>query len=354
MSVATANLCASAASHRFELVIVDTADRRGLGNVGRLDFRNVWLALRHTAEFVYRLLSRRPDIVYVPIAQNMLGFIRDCGFLLPARFLRVPTVIHLHGGYFKRFYATSPPHFRWLVRLALGRASCAIVLGEAFRDHFDGILPNGVVRVIPNGIDDFAGAVEPPSAERIERVVVFLSTLMATKGVFALLEAVPKVLAECDAVRFVFAGEWVSPEEEAAAMRFVAETGCTEQVEFRPPVGPNDKHDLLRGADVFAFPTKYPLEGHPYVIIEAMCAGLPIVTTDTGCIVETVENGANGFIVGADDTTALASRILALLRDDELRERMGACSREKYLNYYTLERWGRDICEALGSVLQRD
>jgi glycosyltransferase involved in cell wall biosynthesis len=84
-----------------------------------------------------------------------------------------------------------------------------------------------------------------------------------------------------------------------------------------------------------------------------MCAGLPIVTTDMGCIVGTVENGANGFIVGAEDTSALVARILELLGDDDMRERMGSCSRQKYLNYYTLDRWGRDMCEALGSALLR-
>lgn len=59
-------------------------------------------------------------------------------------------------------------------------------------------------------------------------------------------------------------------------------------------------------------------------------------------------------ILDADDTIALAARILEMLRDDELRDRTGACSREQYMTYYTLDRWGRDICEALESAPLHD
>src|SRR5438105_3153080 len=81
MSTATEYLIEASQSWPFKVVLLDIADRRGLRNVGRLDVWNVVLAVRHALEYQRRLASLKPALVYVPIAQNMLGFLRDCVFL---------------------------------------------------------------------------------------------------------------------------------------------------------------------------------------------------------------------------------------------------------------------------------
>jgi glycosyltransferase involved in cell wall biosynthesis len=73
------------------------------------------------------------------------------------------------------------------------------------------------------------------------------------------------------------------------------------------------------------------------VIVEAMAAGLPVISTDHVAIPETVHDGANGFIVPIRDPAALADRILVLARDPEMRARMGAESRRLFEEQYTQE-----------------
>jgi glycosyl transferase family 1 len=76
-------------------------------------------------------------------------------------------------------------------------------------------------------------------------------------------------------------------------------------------------------------PTAPPYHGMTKA--KATAAGLPIVTTDQGVISETVLHGVNGFIVPGRDQEALSQKLLLLLRDDELRRRMGQNSRELFL-----------------------
>ena len=72
------------------------------------------------------------------------------------------------------------------------------------------------------------------------------------------------------------------------------------------------------------FPPVEP-EGHPRVVLEALAAGLPVITTDRGAIAETVVEGESGFVLDHPVPDELAARVLRLLRDPELRDRMSKC-----------------------------
>jgi glycosyltransferase involved in cell wall biosynthesis len=82
---------------------------------------------------------------------------------------------------------------------------------------------------------------------------------------------------------------------------------------------------IYAAADVFVLPS----ENEPWglAVNEAMCAGLPIVTSDAvGCAVDLVQDGVNGAIFPVADGKALAGALELMLRDSDLRRRMGAAS----------------------------
>ncbi|MFC1646121.1 glycosyltransferase family 4 protein [Candidatus Omnitrophota bacterium] len=72
-------------------------------------------------------------------------------------------------------------------------------------------------------------------------------------------------------------------------------------------------------------------------MLESLASGKPIVVTRTGGMPEIIEDGINGFIVPVKDFEALASRIIQLLSDDELRDRLGCTGREMVERQYTKE-----------------
>lgn len=84
ISVLTELLLQSGLKESFEVVHLDTADRRTLDNVGRFEIRNIALALYHGARFQWLLLSKQPALVYMPVSESRLGFVRDSLFLCPA------------------------------------------------------------------------------------------------------------------------------------------------------------------------------------------------------------------------------------------------------------------------------
>jgi glycosyltransferase involved in cell wall biosynthesis len=354
MSVAT-ELVKKALSGAVAVTHLDTADRRSLANVGRLDFRNVLLAFMHGAKCLWILLSKRPEVVYVPISQAWLPFLRDCLFLIPARILGRKVIIHLHGGRFGQFYSETSPVMRVIIRYAIGDVALAIVLGANVANAFDGILPRKRIRIVPNGIPDAFGNQGQVESKRVNEqtpMLLYLGTLAAAKGYLDLLRALPKVRSQIGApIRVVLAGEWYSKHDKDVAHELVKNTDLDKTVQFFGPVGPEEKVDLLRGASVLVLPSEN--EGQPYVILEAMAAGVPVVSTHVACIPETVRDGIDGFLIEPHDVDALGERMSCLILNESLRGRMGRESRQRFLEHFTYERFAERMKAVFRESAQR-
>ncbi len=96
-------------------------------------------------------------------------------------------------------------------------------------------------------------------------------------------------------------------------------------------LGERDARAVVSAFDVFVLPSRK--EGLPYVVLEAMAAGLPVVATDTAGVEILVEPGWNGMVVPRDDVAAFAEAMVSLAVDPELRARYGRASRQRVARF---------------------
>jgi glycosyltransferase involved in cell wall biosynthesis len=185
--------------------------------------------------------------------------------------------------------------------------------------------PAEKIDVVYNAVDVARVEVEAPPGLREELggsetrpLVLTPARLDAQKGHRALLEAIPQVP---DAV-FLFAGEG---PERAGLEALAAQLGIAERVRF---LGRReDIPQLLAACDVFALPSLY--EGSSLAVLEAMAAGIPIVSSAIGGTEELIDDGRSGILVAPGDSEALAAALRRLLDDGELRKSLAGRARER-------------------------
>lgn len=349
-TLATEVILRSRMSREFELIHLDTSDHREIDTLGLLDFTNIRLAITHYLMLFWMILRYRPRMVYIPISQTTIGYLKDSGFIIIAKILGRRVLCHLRGGNFSNWLAGASSLTRLYVKLVHGLVDGQIVLGQTLRGLFAGIVRPERLHVVPNGKDvDYR---HKPGTDGKVRLL-FLANMVRSKGVMDVLHAVPTVIRECPEAEFWLAGSW----EDLVLRREIEDYLAANQhlpIRWLGQVSGQAKQDALEQADIFVFPTYYPPEGHPWVIVEAMAAGLPVIATDQGAIRESVVDGDNGYIVAKQAPSEVAARAVALVKDPALRARMGARSQQLYAERFTEAAMVGQLAKAFHAVTDPD
>ncbi len=344
-AVACRILINSRLKDEFRLIHLDLSDHRDINTLARIDFINIWLAVKQYFLLFFMVARHRPDLVYIPAGQSTVGYLRDAGYILIAKLFGRKVLTHLRGGYFRNWYNESGRLMQAFVRFVHRKVDGQIVLGNNLRSLFNWLLPDERIYVIPNG-GDFQLPERSTAHKKI--TVLFLGNFIRSKGVLEVLYATPAVYKACPDIEFVFAGEWRDDETRKDFIAFL-EKYPDLPVRNSGPVKGDEKFRLLAGADIFVFPTYYRNEGHPWVIVEAMAAGLPVISTNHAAVPETVIDGTNGFLVEKKSHAAVSEKIIRLASDPALRQRMGGESRKLYLAEFTESR----MVERMADVFMR-
>lgn len=112
-----------------------------------------------------------------------------------------------------------------------------------------------------------------------------------------------------------------------------------------------EKDKEFANADMFVFPTYYSNECFPVVILEAMQAGLPVVSTDEGGIPDIVDEEFNGLIAEKNNPRDLSEKIKLLLNQPTLSKTFGENGKTKFDGNYTLEIFENHILSILNGVI---
>jgi len=298
----------------FNIIFLDLSDRRTAFNVGKFDLVNVWLAGKHVLHCSVLLIHKWPAIVYLNLSQGVWGYLRDLGFIVPSIFLRRKIVLHLRGSEFGSFYSEMPKALRFITRRVFAQVSRVIVLGHTLKSVFKGLIADHRIAVIPNGIDYtafdlVAGAPRSKAGSKI----LYVGSLQRRKGIFPLIEALPEIILRHRNVHLTFAGDWQSYDDRQVALSLINKLGIGAYVTFLGEVNGSAKIELYKKHDLFVFTPVEP-EGLPWVVLEAMSAGLPVVTSDQGALSEVVQDGRTGWII-QPEPARIAEKVCDLLEN---------------------------------------
>ena len=135
-----------------------------------------------------------------------------------------------------------------------------------------------------------------------EKHVLYLSNFIKSKGYPEILEMAAMEKTRCEAgekkrLHFDFAGKFFKKEDEDFFWQYIKEQRIQDYITYHGVVDGYKKRELLKNCEIFVLLTRYPNEGQPISILEAMGNGMVIVTTNHGGIPDLVKNGVNGIVV---------------------------------------------------------
>ncbi len=194
-------------------------------------------------------------------------------------------------------------------------------------EHELGVDPDRI-HVVTNGLEPVPEGDGDRGRARIGApYVLAVGTIEPRKDHASLVRAMAAIWPVLPDLRLVIAGArgW----GRAAFDDVVADLGVADKIDVLGYVDEATKADLLYGAEVLAYPSRY--EGFGIPILEAMAAGIPVVTTTAGAIPEVA--GRAAILVEPEDPSALAGALLSVLEDDELRRHLATAGRERAMAF---------------------
>lgn len=320
-----------------------------IGRSGRYDMRTV-------PRLVRWLRHDRTDVLLVThlhLAALTLGRVA-------ARLAGVPSVVAPHGMDSLAFTGVRclPRHDVETLFLSDALVLVAPSQGSYLRrEEGVGRFPWRRIRevVIPNGIP------LPPVATAADRdwaraelgldeqdlVVGIVARLEPEKAHEVAFHAIAKLAPANPRLRLVVVGEGA----RAAELRALAEQlDLSAQVRFTGLR--RDVPRLLPAFDVACLTSRY--ECAPLAVIEAMAAGVPVVTADVGAVRDMVTDGVEGYVVPPGDVGAFADRIARLAGDADLRKRLGAHGRDRAERDFDIEHTVAGFQRLLSSLVAVD
>jgi glycosyltransferase involved in cell wall biosynthesis len=301
---------------------------------------------------LYRLIRReRPHIVHTHTAKaGTLG-------RLAARLAHVPVIVHtFHGHIFRGYFRPAKNRAFIIIERVLGRFTDRLVtVSPRLKEDIVsfGIAKPDKIVVIPLGFDlnPFRSAYGDAFREELgipagAKLVGIVGRLTAVKNHSLFIRVAGHIAAARPDVFFVIVGDG---ELRADLERLAEEAGLSQRTFFTG--WRNDMPAVYASLDVVALSSLS--EGTPVTLIEAMASGKPVIATSVGGIPDLVSSGENGFLVDPDDELAFARRIITLLDDTGMAQKMGEEGRRRALQSYSMERLIGDVSGLYMSLLKR-
>ncbi len=308
------------------------------------------------------LRSRPCDIVHI---HNFSQYVTAIRALNP----RIRIVLHMHGEWLSALDRTMIERRLRKVDVVL---TCSDYCTNQARERFPGLATR--CRTLYNGadVDLFVPRVRPAAdaGPRVKRLL-FVGVVSPHKGVHVLLDAFREVVARYPDVHLDIVGGYqrlsksflvpTRPDPMMATLdefyrgnylehlRARMTPAVASRVTFAGHVPHAQTRRYYQKADIVVLPSVCH-EAFPIPAAEAMAAGVPLVCTRSGGLVEAVEDGRTGLVVERGDAEALADAILRLLTDEPRRQAMGRVSRERAVARFSWER----ITASLESLYDRD
>lgn len=336
-------------NEKFECHYINPSLSTSVANVGKVSIGKIVFMVKNIINIIRKVKNIIPDLCYYTPTADGWGIYRDLIVLSLLKWQKQKIVLHMHNKGVRNF-PNKHRFARWAYRRIFKNTHVILLAKELYPDIQKYVIEKNIY-YCPNGMPQTNLDGYERTSVHTPYTFLFLSNMIETKGVVEVLKACS--ILKSKGVKYVcnFVGKWSTVSKE----RFeglIKELGVESYVSYLGAKYNEDKISELRNADSLVFPTYYPGECFPLVLIEAMEYGLPCISTFEGGIPSLIDDGETGFLVQSKDTEALADKMLWLIEHQEEGLLMGKKGRNRFLENFTLDIFEHRMADILSAVIK--
>ncbi len=293
--------------------------------------KRLLLAISSMLALVWLVVRGRTSVCH--LHGSMKGSIyRKALFVFLCRLLGCKTIFHLHGSEFAKTYEKAGLTYRSLVRYVLNRSDQVFVLSEYWKSYVESLSGNSRIDVINNFPSSVFEELNDTRVwtRRSNTELLFLGYIGRRKGIYDLVEAVVLLKDKgVEGFRINVCGNGEIDKLRA----LIAHKGVGQYFNVIGWVTGDRKYTLMKESDILLLPSHN--EGLPIAILEAISAGLAVLSTKVGGIPDAISDERYGLLVEPSQPHALADAITRYLDTDGLIESVAKNARELYDRDYS-------------------
>lgn len=313
----------------YEIIKYYLIDRKRGAN-GQFTLGNIFFLFADWFNWIVLLIKHRPDIVHYPLSGKW-AMERCLVFLLSGKLVGAKVFAHLHAPEFDQFWDNLKRTRKFIASKALNKIDCLITLSNYWKGYMKQIIPDEKIAVLNNPISlefekHWKNYFQSKDREYSQNKLLFIGSIGRRKGVFDLIEATSKE----DLYKIDLWGPEDYGGELEKSQTHIKQKGLSEIIQLKGYLSGQEKLNAFEQSGIFIIPSYH--ENFPLVIIEAACAGLPIITTPVGALPEFFTHNENIYFVEPGNIGQIHEAIKILVNDIEKREYLGKNARKVFLN----------------------
>jgi glycosyltransferase involved in cell wall biosynthesis len=313
-----------------------------------------WKKIRHLFQLIWsarKILKENPGciLLYPPASAKWIPFLRDVVFLTCVRHLAGSTIFIFHASGLPVFAHASVLR-NFISSAAYGNPDVSLeVAEEAFPPHEAFTAKSW--QWCPCGIG-VPNLPRNPRRPNDPLKVLFVGSLQEGKGILEILKtaAILKSQGRENDFKFRIVGKWFSAEFENESRRLADELRVGQMIDFSGQLIADEKWDAYMEADVFFFPTHYASEATPIVLMEALGAGLPIVSTVWAGIPSMLAGCETAYLMPIRSPERYAEALAGLDTTEAAGLATSKASRAFYENHFLPQRFVERVEKAFRQV----
>lgn len=314
-------------SEKYNFAPFNINRKYGKSKVSNMNLINLFYLFKQYIYLIVKVLRQKPTVFHYAITSNW-NFEKSLLFLRTVKFLGVKKAIgHLHGGSFNVFLEGMSETKKARAIRKLNSIDTVIVASNYWKEFLQKnnvIIP---IMVVNNPIDlDYVSIINQKKKKERNNKFLFVGSLGKRKGFYDIIEVSKSI------DKFVI--EAVGSEDRKNDLNTINSLIDEHQLSSKVRIILSEKMSIEEKVNyftsnlVFLFPSYN--ENFPLVIIEAACAGMPIISTKVGAIPEFFTHMKNIYFVTPGDTNEIKEAINFMINNDEERQKLGQEARKLY------------------------